>query len=288
MALATHSSAARQRILAGCAGAHSSASAGFTRVFARALLLLIALLVYAPEAVFACRCPAHRSFSDAYARAESVVTGKVSALQTNADGNGSTATVIVSQSWKAQAPQTISVSTSTTCAFNFVQGEEYLLYLYQSLSNLTRRILHFEMRRRPPACKSRTRAELAETPRQGLSNPRGRVILRPATLMHVLDFLLASRRSRFASGGEQGSLRRSPFPSEVSRSTADEGSVQHRLFVERVAQFRRNLETGFKDALLAVVAFLKDWPELRRNSLTKISLEPNKPTREPGRAFRSL
>jgi hypothetical protein len=132
MAPATHSSAARQRILAGRAGAHSSASAGLTPVFARALLLLIALLVYAPEAVFACRCPAHRSFSDAYARAESVVTGKVSALQKNADGNGSTATVIVSQSWKAQAPQTISVSTSTTCAFNFVQGEEYLLYLYRT------------------------------------------------------------------------------------------------------------------------------------------------------------
>jgi hypothetical protein len=36
--------------------------------------------------------------------------------------------------------------------------------------------------------------------------------------------------------------------------------VQHRLFVEQVAQFRRKLETGAKDAL-AGVTFLKDWPE---------------------------
>jgi hypothetical protein len=61
-----------------------------------------------------------------------VVTGKVSALRTNSDGNGSTATFTVTHSWKAEVPQTISVSTSTTCAFNFVQGEEYLLYLYRT------------------------------------------------------------------------------------------------------------------------------------------------------------
>ena len=118
--------------LEACAGVRSSASTGLPRVFARALLLPIVFLVFAPAAALACRCPEHRSFSDAYTRAESVITGKVTALEKNADGNGSTATLAVSQAWKAQAPQTISVSTSTTCAFNFVQGEEYLLYLYRT------------------------------------------------------------------------------------------------------------------------------------------------------------
>jgi hypothetical protein len=118
MARATPSPAARKPIPGG--------------LLSRAFLALIALLVFAPDAALACRCPAHLSFSQAYERAQSVVVGKVSALQTNTDGNGSTATVTVSQSWKAQAAPTISVSTSTTCAFNFVQGEEFLLYLFRT------------------------------------------------------------------------------------------------------------------------------------------------------------
>lgn len=132
MAYATHSLAARVLFLNGSAAVHSQASRASCRRFPRAVFILLALLSFVPEAALACRCPAHLPFSKAYARAESVVTGKVSAVATNPDGNGSTATVTVSHAWKAQSPQTISVSTSTTCAFNFVQGEEYLLYLYRT------------------------------------------------------------------------------------------------------------------------------------------------------------
>jgi hypothetical protein len=132
MARATHRPEVLQRILAGRTGAQPYATLRQRWAFARTVLLPLALLAFAPAAAFACRCPAHRSLSDAYRRAASVITGKVTALQKNADGNGSTATLTVSQSWKAQAPQIISVSTSTTCAFNFVEGEEYLLYLYRT------------------------------------------------------------------------------------------------------------------------------------------------------------
>jgi len=127
--LATHSFAARGSIPGGSDATHSHAS---PRLRSHAVLVLLALLPFVPEAALACRCPAHLPFSKAYGRAQSVVTGKVSAVAPNSDGNGSTATVTVSHSWKAQAPETISVSTSTTCAFNFVQGEEYLLYLYRT------------------------------------------------------------------------------------------------------------------------------------------------------------
>lgn len=132
MAYATHSLAARVLFLSSSAAVHPQASRASCRSFPRAVFILLALLSFVPEAALACRCPAHLPFSKAYARAQSVVTGKVSAVAANSDGNGSTATVTISHSWKAQAPETISVSTSTTCAFNFVQGEEYLLYLYRT------------------------------------------------------------------------------------------------------------------------------------------------------------
>ena len=40
--------------------------------------------------------------------------------------------IAVSQSWKAQVLQSVSVSTSSSCAFEFVEGGEYLLYLYRT------------------------------------------------------------------------------------------------------------------------------------------------------------
>lgn len=132
MAYAMRSPAARRLILSGSSIARWQASRYSRRRLSSPFLLLIALLPFVPVAALACRCPTHLPFSKAYERAQSVVTGKVSAVATNPDGNGSTATVTVSHAWKAQVSQTISVSTSTTCAFNFVQGEEYLLYLYRT------------------------------------------------------------------------------------------------------------------------------------------------------------
>jgi hypothetical protein len=100
------------------------------RNFAYALTGLAAFFILAPLNASACRCPEHVTSATYYKKAQFVVTGKVLEVHANAKGDVWTATVTVDRAWKAAVPKTISISTSTTCAFDFTQGAEYLLYLF--------------------------------------------------------------------------------------------------------------------------------------------------------------
>ena len=93
-----------------------------------ALFLLFAL----PAAGIACRCAGPISPSTAYQRAQAVVVGKVLDLKGDRDKEGATARIAVSRAWKQRVDAEVEVFTSTTCAFDFQVGEEYLLYLYES------------------------------------------------------------------------------------------------------------------------------------------------------------
>jgi hypothetical protein len=96
------------------------------------LVGVVAFLILVPETASACRCPEHASATTCYKKAQLVIIGKVLEVQANPGGDQTTATLTVDRAWKADVPKTISISTSTTCAFNFTQGTEYLLYLFRT------------------------------------------------------------------------------------------------------------------------------------------------------------
>jgi len=86
----------------------------------------------AADDAWACRCPASVSPATAYKRAHVVVTGKVASVQPLPQQQGTNAIVTVSTNWKKKVASEISVSTETTCAYNFEAGSEYLLYLFET------------------------------------------------------------------------------------------------------------------------------------------------------------
>jgi len=92
------------------------------------VLRCAALFLFLASSAFACRC-VEPPASTAYAHASTVVMVKVlSTLR----GNTPTGVVVqaqVSESWKIPASGTISIATDTDCAYPFLVGEEYLLFL---------------------------------------------------------------------------------------------------------------------------------------------------------------
>jgi hypothetical protein len=100
-----------------------------TKNFGRVLVLLV--LVFVAEQALACRCLEPASTADAYGKAQVVVRATVLSVDGVGDSpGGARARLRVEEAWKADVPAEMVVSTSTTCAFDFHAGNEYLLYLY--------------------------------------------------------------------------------------------------------------------------------------------------------------
>ena len=93
---------------------------------------LIMLLLGLPAVSLACRCPDSISPTTAYQQADIVLLGKVMAVEGDINREGATARISVSEVWKKKIQHEVSVSTATTCAFEFKLNEEYLLYLRES------------------------------------------------------------------------------------------------------------------------------------------------------------
>lgn len=90
------------------------------------------LLASASSLTWACRC-VEPGPTAAYRTAQGVVHVSVLAVSGDAEGpGGATASLSVQLAWKADAAQTIEVHTSTTCAYLFQPGREYLVYLRQT------------------------------------------------------------------------------------------------------------------------------------------------------------
>jgi hypothetical protein len=99
------------------------------KTFGPVLALLV--LVGVAQQAMACRCLEPESTADAYGRAQVVVRATVLSVDGVGDSpGGARARLRVEEAWKADVPGEIVVSTSTTCAFDFHAGNEYLLYLY--------------------------------------------------------------------------------------------------------------------------------------------------------------
>ncbi len=94
------------------------------------VLAALALAVVGQSAL-ACRCLEPASTADAYRSATVVVRAKVLSVEGVGDSpGGARASLRVEEAWKADVPGEVVVSTSTTCAFDFHAGNDYLLYLY--------------------------------------------------------------------------------------------------------------------------------------------------------------
>lgn len=104
----------------------------FSSVSGLATVLAMALL---PVASFACRCEEPGPPGLAYKNAASVIVGTVVSVRQNAEKTA-IATVRVSQRWKKAVADEIEVATvATTCAFEFAQGAQYVLYLRELPNN---------------------------------------------------------------------------------------------------------------------------------------------------------
>ena len=98
-------------------------------LFGRVLVLLVLTLV--AQQALACRCLEPASTADAYGRAHVVVRATVLSVDGVGDSpGGARARLRVEEAWKADVATEIVVTTSTTCAFDFQAGNDYLLCLY--------------------------------------------------------------------------------------------------------------------------------------------------------------
>lgn len=96
---------------------------------------MTALLLLAPVASFACRCVEPGPSAPAYKNAAAVIVGTVVSVRHNLEKTA-IATVRVSKRWKKEIADEVEVATvATTCAFDFVQGTEYLFYLRELPAN---------------------------------------------------------------------------------------------------------------------------------------------------------
>ena len=113
----------------------------FWRVVVTLAALAIACVVN-PACVFACSCLPPGPPADALASATAVFSGRVAALAGTVDAGGSDpvqVTFAISKVWKGTDQPTIEVLTSASsasCGFEFVQGEEYLVYASESEGRL--------------------------------------------------------------------------------------------------------------------------------------------------------
>ena len=97
--------------------------------FQRVVAAAVCLFVVTP--ILACRCLEPASTEQAYENAQAVILASVDSVDGVGDSlAGARARLSVKEAWKSDVVCNIEVSTSTTCAFDFRPGNEYLLYLY--------------------------------------------------------------------------------------------------------------------------------------------------------------
>lgn len=95
-----------------------------------AAMLVLGEVLLMPSSAQACRCLETKSAAAAYKHARAVVVGRVASITRQVDdADGANVTFRVTQAWKRDVPQTIHITTGTTCAFSFAQDGSYLLFL---------------------------------------------------------------------------------------------------------------------------------------------------------------
>jgi hypothetical protein len=104
------------------------------------LLVVVTILVVQPQQASACNCALPDNAVSAMEQASRVIQGKVISLrEVKLSGNEmmNVALIEVAKSWKGNVDSQVKIYTSwTSCQFDFVVGEEYLLYPYENEGRL--------------------------------------------------------------------------------------------------------------------------------------------------------
>lgn len=94
----------------------------------RSIVILIAMSLFLPSTVSACRCKTP-NFKTAYEQASMVVFANVQDAIIAPSGEGSTAILTINQWWKSKSPVRIVVNTLSSCSYHWEVGNNYLLFL---------------------------------------------------------------------------------------------------------------------------------------------------------------
>lgn len=106
-----------------------------------ASLFVAGALALGAGSAAACRC-LEPGPGAAYRAATAVVQGHVAGIRGDAEGpGGATVRIEVSRAWKLPVAGPIEVATSTTCAYVFEAGKDYLVYLQRDAAG------HWQTRR---------------------------------------------------------------------------------------------------------------------------------------------
>lgn len=89
---------------------------------------LTVVILFSIADASACRCK-ETSLDMAYKQADAIVHCEIVKIVRAAEGSGSTATLKVLKAWKADVPEEITVTTATSCAYVWNEGEEHLIFL---------------------------------------------------------------------------------------------------------------------------------------------------------------
>ncbi len=117
--------------------------APYIGVAALALMLGVLWLLGSTEQAYACKCAVPGSPSEELEKFDAVFAGRVLSVQHSFDPNGSsfspddhtTVGLTVNTVWKGAVDKNIDLTTPPTggsCGFAFVEGEEYIVYAYES------------------------------------------------------------------------------------------------------------------------------------------------------------
>jgi hypothetical protein len=92
-------------------------------------LSVLTLCFILPALALACRCTEPKSVDAAYQAARAVIVARVLEVQAAPHVDGFTAVLSVSQAWKKDVPNQLTIQSGTTCRYGLESNHEYLLYL---------------------------------------------------------------------------------------------------------------------------------------------------------------
>jgi len=98
-----------------------------SRILIVGVLLTVVILLSIADAL-ACRCK-EPSLDMAYKQADAIVHCEIIKIARAAEGSGSPTILKVLKAWKADVPEEIAVTTATSCAYVWNEGEKHLIFL---------------------------------------------------------------------------------------------------------------------------------------------------------------
>ena len=99
------------------------------KIFQIKAALFIFFIIYTTQS-YACRCVGDLTPKEAYEKVDVILLGTAVTISGDPfQKGGAEINIDVAKVWKCSVPEEIKIFSSTSCAFDFKIGEQYLLYL---------------------------------------------------------------------------------------------------------------------------------------------------------------